>query len=113
MEYCFGVVDKFCNFAFCTLVNLFVNGKLGLVPTPLSSPTFLFQCTQLISNAVEPGSRFPVLQLSLADRSVLVQDSMKFASDIREGHVWSNGVLDVLLEGSGVDFIDSSERHLF
>ena len=37
---CFDVVNKLSNFAFCMSTNFFVNGKLGLVPALLSSPTF-------------------------------------------------------------------------
>ena len=62
-----------------------MNGKLGLVPAPLISTTFPFQYTQLISNAVVPGGRFLVLELSLADWSMLVKDSMECVLSIREG----------------------------
>ena len=81
----FGVVNKFGNFAFCIFIYFFVNGKLEHVPVPLSSTTFLFQCSQLISNSVVLGGWFPVLELSLADRSMLVQDDMRCPAG-----VWSS-----------------------
>ena len=77
VEGCFGVVNKFSDFAFCIFMYFFLNGKLGLVPAPFSSPTFPFQCTQLIGNVVVPG-RCPVLKLSLADRIMLVRNGIKF-----------------------------------
>ena len=53
VEGCFGVVNKFSNFAFRIFIYFFM---LGPVPAPLSSTTFPFQCTQLISSTVVPGS---------------------------------------------------------
>ena len=52
-----------------------------------------------------------MLELSLADRIMLVQNGVKFVVQIREGLVWSDGVRDTLFEGSSVVFTDALERY--
>ena len=52
-----------------------------------------------------------MLELSLADRIMLVQNGVKFVVQIREGLVWSDGVRDTLFERSSVVLTDALERY--
>ena len=52
-----------------------------------------------------------MLELSLADRIMLVQNGIKFVVQIREGLMWSDGVRDTLFERSSVVFTDTLERY--
>ena len=51
------------------------------------------------------------LELSLADRIMLVQNGIKFVVQVREGLVWSDGVRNTKFERNSVVFTDALERY--
>ena len=85
-----------------------MDSELRFEPSSLRLPTLLFQLTELLCNAAEPGHQLPCTDHATAERGMLVKDRKEMVIEVTDRIDLRDSMREILFKGARVNLFEAS-----